>query len=183
MHYDSTDSLPDDRDSDRFSTARTDWDDPILIILELLYNTILSGSVAHPVVLMTGYAIVLASGQLERLQAVANIASIAAASDIPVDVFATMDGLEAFDIETVESGDFEMGAVAKAMMDSEKGEMPLFTDSLEQAKEIGPIALYACELSMDLLDRTLDDYVDLFDDVLGVSGFLTHAQDKQVVFV
>jgi len=48
---------------------------------------------------MTGYAIVLASGELERLQAVANIASVAAVSEIPVDVFATMDGLEAFDEE------------------------------------------------------------------------------------
>ncbi|MFB6352498.1 MAG: hypothetical protein ABEJ92_00275 [Halobacteriales archaeon] len=132
---------------------------------------------------MTGFAIVLASGQLERLQAVANIASVAAASEIPVDVFATMDGLEAFDREAVENGDFEMGPVAQAMMESDKGEVPLFTESLAQAKEIGPLTLYACELSMDLLDRSLDDYVDLFDDVLGVSGFLGVAQDKEVIFV
>ncbi len=132
---------------------------------------------------MTGFAIVLASPGLEKLQAVANIASVAAASDIPVEIFATMDGLEAFDRETVENGDFEMGPVAQAMMASEKGEMPLFTESLAQAKEIGPLKLYACELSMDLLDRSLDDYVDLFDDVLGVSGFLTVAQDKNVIFV
>lgn len=132
---------------------------------------------------MNGFAIVLASGKLENLQAVGNIASVAAASDIPVEIFATMDGLEAFDRETVESGDFEMGPVARAMMESEKGDMPLFTESLAQAKEIGPLSLYACELSMDLLDRSLDEYVDLFDDVLGVSGFLTVAQDKEVIFV
>lgn len=132
---------------------------------------------------MPGYAIVLASGQLERLQAVSNIASIAAASEIPVDVFATMDGLEAFDQSVVESGDFDAGPVAKAMMASDQGEMSLFTDNFEQAKELGPISLYACELSMDLLEKSLDDYVDLFDDVLGVSGFLGHAEDKQVLFV
>lgn len=132
---------------------------------------------------MTGFAIVLASDQLEKLQAVANIASVAAASDIPVEVFATMDGLEAFDEVTVEAGDFTAGPVAQAMMKSEKGDMPLFTESLAQAKQIGPLKLYACELSMDLLDRSLDDYVDLFDDVLGVSGFLTVAQDKEVIFV
>lgn len=132
---------------------------------------------------MPGYAIVLASGQLERLQAVSNIASIAAASEIPVDVFATMDGLEAFDKVVIESGDFDAGPVAQAMMDSDQGEMPLFTESFEQAKELGPISLYACELSMDLLEKSLDDYADLFDDVLGVSGFLRHAEDKQVLFV
>lgn len=132
---------------------------------------------------MTGYAIVLASGQLERLQAVSNIASIAAASDVPVDVFATMDGLEAFDQSVVESGDFEAGPVAQAMMESDRGEMRPFTESFEQAKGIGPISMYACELSMDLLEKSMDDYVDLFDDVLGVSGFLNRARDKQVMFV
>ncbi|MFB6075155.1 MAG: hypothetical protein ABEJ89_09090 [Haloarculaceae archaeon] len=132
---------------------------------------------------MSGYAIVLASGQFERLQAVSNIASIAAASDVPVDVFATMNGLEAFDEETVAAGDFEMGAVGRALLESEEGEMPLFTESFERARELGPISLYACKLSLDLLGKSMDDYVDLFDGVLGVSGFLGHAEDKQVVFV
>jgi len=132
---------------------------------------------------MTGYAIVLASGELERLQAVANIASVAAASDIPIDVFASMDGLEAFDAETVESKSFEGGKIAQAMMESTDVQVPLFTESLGQAKDIGPLSMYACELSMDLLGKSIDDYVDLFDDVLGVSGFLTKAQDKQVIFV
>lgn len=132
---------------------------------------------------MTGYAIVLASGELERLQAVANIASVAAASDVPIDVFASMDGLEAFDAETVENRAFEGGKIARAMMESEDVQVPLFTESLGQAKEIGPLSMYACELSMDLLGKSIDDYVDVFDDVLGVSGFLTKARDKQVIFV
>ena len=132
---------------------------------------------------MTGYAIVLASGELERLQAVANIASVAAASDVPIDVFASMDGLEAFDAETVENRAFEGGKIAQAMMESTDVQVPLFTESLGQAKDIGPLSMYACELSMDLLGKSIDDYVDLFDDVLGVSGFLTKAQDKQVIFV
>ena len=132
---------------------------------------------------MPGYAIVLASGELERLMAVGNIASIAAASDVPVDVFATMDGLEAFDRDTIEARDFEAGPVARAMMESDRGEVPMFTESLAQAKEIGPLSMYACELSMDMLGKDLDDYEGVFDDVLGVSGFLNRARDKQVVFV
>ncbi|MFC7249459.1 hypothetical protein ACFQJ5_06365 [Halomicroarcula sp. GCM10025324] len=132
---------------------------------------------------MTGYAIVLASGKLERLQAVANIAAVAGASDVPVDIFATMDGLEAFDVETIENGDFEMGAIAEAMMNSESTKMPMFYESIGQAKEIGPVSVYACELSMDMLGKDLYQYANLFDDVLGVSGFLTMAEDKQVLFV
>jgi peroxiredoxin family protein len=132
---------------------------------------------------MPGYAIVLASGKLERLQAVANIASIAGASGVPVDVFATMDGLEAFDLDAIEHDAFEMGAVAEAMLAADDAEMPMFHESLGQAKEIGPVSLYACELSMDLLGKDLEDYADLFDDVLGVAGFLSVAEDRQVLFV
>jgi peroxiredoxin family protein len=130
---------------------------------------------------MPGYAIVLASGELERLQAVSNIASIAAASDVPVDVFATMDGLEAFDTERVADGDFEAGAIGEAMLESD--EVAAFTENFAQAKDVGPISLYACELSMDLLDKSLADYDDVLDDVLGVAGFLGRAEGKQVVFV
>ena len=132
---------------------------------------------------MPGYAIVLASGELEKLQAVSNIASVAAAMDVPIDVFATMDGLEAFDTDTVESKSFKGGPVAQAMLESEDVDVPLFTESFGRAKEMGEFHVYACELSMDLLGKSLDDYVDLFDDVLGVSGYLGKAEDKQVIFV
>lgn len=132
---------------------------------------------------MAGYAIVLASLELERLQAVGNIASIAAASDIPVDVFATMDGLEAFDENRIEDMDYEIGPVGEAMLENEDMEMSLFVDNFERAKELGPISLYACELSMDALGKDLEEYAGVFDDVLGVSGFLARAEDKQVMFV
>ena len=132
---------------------------------------------------MTGYAIVLASGRLERLQAVGNIAAIAAASEVPVDVFATMDGLEAFDSETIANGDFEMGPIGEAMMAAEDVDMALFTENLERAKTLGDITVYACELSMDILEKDLSEYDDVIDDVLGVAGFLKAAEDKQVIFV
>jgi len=132
---------------------------------------------------MTGYAIVLASGRLERLQAVGNIAAIAAASEVPVDVFATMDGLEAFDSETIANGDFEMGPIGEAMMAAEDVDMALFTENLERAKTLGDITVYACELSMDILGKDLSEYDDVIDDVLGVAGFLKAAEDKQVIFV
>ncbi|KAB1189058.1 MULTISPECIES: hypothetical protein [Haloferax] len=132
---------------------------------------------------MTGYAIVLESARLERLQAVGNIAAVAAASEVPVDIFATMGGLEAFDKERIASMDYEVGEVGRAMMENEDANMAMFYENIAQAKELGPLNVYACELSMDMLGKTLDDYHEVFDDVLGVSGFLTHAEDKQVIFV
>ena len=132
---------------------------------------------------MTGYAIVLASEELERVQAVSMIASVAAMSDTPVEVFVTMNGLNAFEKEAIENMDFEGGRVAQAMMEAEDVEVPLFTEQIEQASQIGPLNVYACELAMDLLGTEMDDYVDVFDEALGVSGFLNRAQDKQVIFV
>jgi len=132
---------------------------------------------------MTGYAIVLASNALARVQAVSTIGSVAAASDIPVEVFVTMDGLLAFDREVVETGDFDVGPLGRAMRDAADADVPLFTEQFGQAQEIGPLNLYACKMAMDLLDTDLDDYVDVFEDTLGVAGFLNRAQDKQVVFV
>jgi len=133
---------------------------------------------------MTGYAIVLASEEFERVQAVSMIASVASMSDTPVEVFVTMNGLNAFEKEAVENMDFEGGRVANAMMEAEDVEVPLFTEQLEQARQIGPLNVYACELAMDLLGTEMDDYVEgVFDDVLGVSGFLNRAKDKQVIFV
>ncbi|MFB6185008.1 MAG: DsrE/DsrF/DrsH-like family protein [Haloarculaceae archaeon] len=130
-----------------------------------------------------GYAIVLASSELARVQAVSIIGSIAAMSEIPVDVFVTMDGLLAFEKETVESGDFDVGPVGKRMLEAEDVDVPLFPEQMAQAKEIGPMRVFACSMAMDLMGRSMDDYIDVFDDELGVAGFLEKAADKQVIFV
>jgi len=132
---------------------------------------------------MNGYAVVLASEELERVQAVSMIASVAASSDIPVEVFVTMNGLNAFETAAIEEMDFEGGRVAEAMMAAEDVSVPLFTEQMEKAKAIGPLKVYACELAMDLLDTDLEEYADVFDDTLGVSGFLNRAKDKQIIFV
>ncbi|WP_135667554.1 hypothetical protein [Halorhabdus rudnickae] len=133
---------------------------------------------------MTGYAVVLASGELERVQAVSMISSIAASSDTPVQVFVTMNGLSAFEKDRIESGDFQVaGPAGEAMLQGGGDEVPLFFEQLERAKGIGPLEVYACEMVMDIMDTDLDDYVDVFDDTLGVAGFLKRASDKQVLFV
>lgn len=133
---------------------------------------------------MEGYAVVLASGELERVQAVSMISSIAASSGTPVEVFVTMNGLVAFEQERVDSGEFEVaGPAGTAMLESGGDDVPLFTEQLARAKNIGPLEVYACEMVMDVMDTDIDDYVDIFDDTLGVAGFLNRAADRQVVFV
>jgi peroxiredoxin family protein len=132
---------------------------------------------------MTGYAIVLASGELERVQAVSTISSIAAASGIPIDVFVTMNGLLPFEDGAVAAGNVEAGPVGQAMLDSKDDEVPLFTEQFAEAKEIGELTVYGCTLAMDLLDWELADLDDVVDETLGVAGFLNKAADKEIIFV
>ncbi|MFT4889812.1 MAG: peroxiredoxin family protein [Halobacteriales archaeon] len=132
---------------------------------------------------MTGYAIVIATDEFEKITAASVISSIAAASDIPVEIFVTMNGLKAFERETVETKEFNTGKLGEAMLENEDADVPLFTEQFEDAKAIGDMNLYACTMAMDMWGKTLDDYVDLFDDELGVSGFLNKAADKQVIFI
>jgi peroxiredoxin family protein len=94
-----------------------------------------------------------------------------------------MNGLRPFEHEVVETRDFATGPLGEAMLTSEETEIPLFTEQFRDAKEMGPLHLYACTMAMEMWGRELEDYVDIFDDELGVSGFLTKASDKQVIFV
>jgi peroxiredoxin family protein len=132
---------------------------------------------------MDGFAIVLSSDELERVQAVSIISSVAAASEIPVDIFVTMNGFRAFEKEVIRSRDFNGGEAAEAMLNAEDVEVPLYPEQLEQAKSLGPLSIHACEMTMELMGKSLDDMVDLFDGTLGVAGFLNAAEDKQVIFV
>ncbi|MFP4591717.1 MAG: DsrE/DsrF/DrsH-like family protein, partial [Halobacteriales archaeon] len=103
---------------------------------------------------------------------------------VPVQVFVTMNGLASFEQDRLDDGDLPVaGPVGEAMLSADGDDVPLFTEQLSQAKELGDLEVYACELAMDLVGASPDDYVDVFDDVLGVSGFLNRAADKQVIFV
>ncbi len=126
-------------------------------------------------------AIVLASGELEKIQAASTIASVASTLGNEVVVFATMDGLMAFRKDVVENRTWKTaGELGKGMLESGA---PLFIDTLRQAKEVGNIKIYACGMIMDMLKMKLDDFVDIFDDVVGVSAFLGMVEDAQVLFI
>jgi len=125
-------------------------------------------------------AIVLASGELEKIQAASIIASVASTLGTEVIVFATMDGLMAFKKDVVENKAWKAGELGKGMLESSA---PLFIDTLRQAKEVGNLKIYACGMVMDMLKLKLDDFIDIFDDVVGVSAFLGMVEDAKVLFI
>jgi|Deesub1362A_J573_1020465.scaffolds.fasta_scaffold00135_20 peroxiredoxin family protein len=126
-------------------------------------------------------ALVLASGELEKLQAASIIGSIASTLGTEVLVFATMDGLMAFKKDVVENKAWKTsGDLGKGMLQSN---VPLFVETFRQAKETGNLKLYACGMVMDMLGLKIDEFVDLFDDVLGVTTFLGMIEGAQVLFI
>jgi peroxiredoxin family protein len=124
-------------------------------------------------------AIVLASGELEKVQAASIIASTAATLG-EVMLFATMDGLMAFRKDVVENKSWKAGELGKGMLQTNA---PLFVDVLKQAKDVGNLKIYACGMIMDMLKMSLDDFVDIFDDVIGVTKFLSMVEDAKVLFI
>ncbi len=124
-------------------------------------------------------AIVLASGELEKVQAASIIASTAATLG-EVLMFATMDGLMAFKKDVVENKAWKAGELGKGML---QANVPLFIDVLKQAKEVGNLKVYACGMVMDMLGLKKEDFVDVFDDVIGVTAFLDMIEDAKVLFV
>ncbi len=130
---------------------------------------------------MEKLAIVLASGELEKIQAASIIASVASTLGNEVTVFATMDGLMAFRKDIVEKKAWKTaGDLGKGMLEAN---VPLFIDTLKQAKEVGNLKLYACGMIMDMLKMKIDEFVDIFDDVVGVSAFLGMVEDAKVIFI
>jgi len=124
-------------------------------------------------------AIVLASGELEKVQAASIIASTAPTLG-EVLFFATMDGLMAFRKDIVEKRAWKAGELGKGMLEANA---PLFIDLLKQAKEVGNLKMYACGMIMDMLKMSLDDFVDVFDDVIGVTKFLEMVEDAKILFI
>lgn len=124
-------------------------------------------------------ALVLASGELEKLQAASIIASVASSFG-EVMVFATMEGLMAFKKDVVEKKSWKAGELGKGMLNAK---VPLFVDVLKQAKEVGNLKIYACGMVMDMLKLNIKDFVDVFDDVIGVTKFLEMVEDAKVLFI
>ncbi len=124
-------------------------------------------------------AIVLASGELEKIQAASIIASTAATFG-EVLMFATMDGLMAFKKDVVENKAWKAGELGRGML---QANVPLFVDVLKQAKEVGNLRIYACGMVMDMLGMKKEDFVDVFDDVIGVTKFLDLVEGAQILFI
>ena len=130
---------------------------------------------------MTGQPlfILLCSGEHEKIQMAAMMASVGAVSDRSVHVFVSMNAVFAFEKDTEPGARYRGGAFSDLLR--EKG-APDALQLFEQGKMLGDLKMYVCSMALDITGWSEDRLVDgLFDEALGLTKFLSDAEGGQFV--
>lgn len=129
-------------------------------------------------------SLIVFSGTVDKLMAVATLATGGAAMGMEVNIFLTFWGLEAFRKGAYRenmkiSKDFEEYGPAAMQAMAEK-KVPHWLDTLKGAKEIGDVKVVACSMTMELFGHTLADMEDIVEDVTGVATFVESARQGEI---
>ena len=123
--------------------------------------------------------ILLCSDQHEKVQMAAMIASVAAVSDRPVQVFVSMNAIVLFGKDTPADKRYQGGAFSKLLKEKHAPDpLKLF----DQGKELGDLKMWACSMALDIQGWEIGHLVEgLFDGALGLTKFLSDAENGQFI--
>ena len=123
--------------------------------------------------------ILLCSDQHEKVQMAAMIASVAAVSDRPVQVFVSMNAIVLFGKDTPADKRYQGGAFSKLLKEKHAPDpLKLF----DQGKELGDLKIWACSMALDIQGWEIGHLVEgLFDGALGLTKFLSDAENGQFI--
>jgi peroxiredoxin family protein len=123
--------------------------------------------------------IMLCSGEHEKVQMAAMMASVGAVSERPVEVFVSMNAILAFAKDATAEIRYHGGPFSKLIKEKHAPDaMTLF----RQGKELGDLKLWACSMALDVAGLEMDRLVEeLFDGPLGLTKFLSDAEAGQLV--
>ena len=131
--------------------------------------------------------LVLFSGTDDKLQAAAILTAGAAALGRPVNLFLQYWALDAFRRTRIGRDHGlapEAGPEGRVHVDELRRAGQIgWADVLREAKDLGPVDIEACSLSMDLLGIEQADLDPLVDGVEGVTAFYINAGNGQVLFI
>lgn len=124
---------------------------------------------------MSKVSITITSGTREQLQFAAMATSVAAVSGYDVTVLISMNALLYFvkDKAPEVPREGEMGRLI------ETKNVPGFLDLFEQAVELGDAKIHPCSMAMDVLGVGPDDVASFLSEPLGLTRFLSEADDGQ----
>ncbi|MED3764486.1 MULTISPECIES: DsrE/DsrF/DrsH-like family protein [Ureibacillus] len=119
-------------------------------------------------------AIIASNGGLFDAYKVFNIATAAAATEKEVAIFFTFEGLNLIHKEAMKQLPLPEGKEHYAEGFA-KANVPSIPELVEMAKEMG-VKLIACQMTMDVMNLTKEDFIDGID-VGGAVTFLEFAKD------
>ena len=123
--------------------------------------------------------VVLCSGEHEKIQMAGMIASVAAVSDRPVQVFVSMNAMVAFRRD--QKGKYQGGAFSKLLLEKKA---PDAVHLFEQGKMLGDMKVFPCSMAMDITGWSDDELVeDLFEPAAGLTKFLADAEGGQLLMI
>jgi peroxiredoxin family protein len=123
--------------------------------------------------------ILLCSGEHEKLQMAAMMASIGAVSERPVEVFVSMNAILAFAKGAPPDRRYQGGAFSKMLKEKRA---PDAITLLRQGKELGDLKLWACSMALDIQGWDMEQLeIGLFEGALGLTKFLSEAETGQFV--
>lgn len=126
-----------------------------------------------------GLYILLCSGEHEKLQMAAMVASVAAVCERPVRVFVSMNAVLAFEAGLEPVQRYRGGRMSEVLKERNA---PDVIELLRQGKQLGEMQVWACSMALDVLDWDTDRLVeDLFDGAVGLTRFLSDAEGGQLV--
>ncbi len=113
--------------------------------------------------------LMLLSGDYAKLHAAAMVSLVAGSLDQRVNIFVSMEALPGFHQDPQIRSTMVKGPIAQAIVDTAQ---PDYLALFSQAKDLGDVRLYACSLVADIKKWNLTDLSELFDDMIGITGFL-----------
>ena len=128
----------------------------------------------------------LFSGSVDKLVAAGVILSGAAADDMDVDIYVLLQAARAFrkdigddpeKLSMAENVDLKEEFLASL----KKLNVKTWVEFFKEAKEITNVKIHICGLAGKVWDaEKLDDFIDLADDIVGISEYITASQEADV---
>lgn len=123
--------------------------------------------------------LLLCSGEHEKIQMAAMMASVAAVSERPVQAFISMNAIFAFRKGQSPEERYRGAAFSKLMLEKKA---PDAIELFEQGKALGDLSVHACSMALDVSGLEISDLVDdLFDGPLGLTKFLSDAESGDLI--
>lgn len=123
--------------------------------------------------------ILLCSGEHEKIQMAAMMASVGAVSDRAVHVFVSMNALFAFDRQAAPEERYKGGAFSKIIKEKN---VPDAMHLFEQGRMLGDLKMYACSMALDVTGWGEERLIEgLFDEAMGLTKFLSDAEGGQFI--